>query len=172
MRASSWILLVGGAMAGGVYESTFAAAAPFPINVVRPVLPCLVMLALLNRPKPALVGAGIAGICIDLLSALPAGFATARLLIVMLCIEYLAERVATNRSLFSAIALGFAAGILNWLFILLESILDNILSRPFVFLEPWSTYLMSSLVNSMITAGLFLVFTLFTRRFLVSIKAQ
>ncbi|MFA6446928.1 MAG: hypothetical protein WCW31_01580 [Patescibacteria group bacterium] len=172
MRPSSWAMLVGGAMAGGIFESTFAAAAPFPANIIRPVLPCLVMLVLLTRSKPALFGAGIAGACLDLLSATPAGFATARLLIVMLCVEYLAEHVATNRSLFSAMALAFFAGILNWAFLLLEATLGNLVLSSHIFLEPWSTYLLIALANVAITASLFLVFTLFTKRFLISIKTQ
>lgn len=172
MRPSSWVLLTCGALAGGIYESTFVAAAPFPVNIFRPVLPCLVMLVLLNRPRPAFIGAALAGACLDLLSATPAGFATARLLVVMLCVEYLAERIATNRSLFSAMALSFFAGLLNWFLIFCEAVLGNVVLSSRIFLEPWSAYLMTALADSVITAGLFLIFTLFTKRFLISIKTQ
>lgn len=171
MRASSWAMLVAGSVAGGVLESTLLAALPLPLNLFKPVIPCLVMLVLLNRPKPALVSACIAGVCMDLLSATSAGFASARLLLILIIVDYLAERVATNRSLFSAIALAFLAGILNWLFFSISAAIGRAFETQ-IFMEPWSYYLGSAILGSVMSAILFLVFTLFTKRFLISIKAH
>lgn len=171
MRPSSWVLLCGAALGYGIYESSFASAAPAPLSYIRPLPAFLVLLVLLNRQKAAYVAAGLAGMTADLLAAGPPGYVFVRWLLAVCVIDALSETVVTNRSLFAAAILVTAARLSDGILILMGMVFFDWVLRM-----PWdagslTAWLGSYFFDLVAVTAMFVVLTMFTRRFLVTVNA-
>ena len=169
MRLSSWFLVGGSALAAGLIESSFAGSAPFPLSYIRPLLPVVVLLILLNRPQAGFVAAGIAGVISDLLKTDSSAFAVARWLFIAFIADYIAEKVMTNRSLQAAWILTLVARFMDFLLLVFAYWISPIVLRRSIYIESWKDYLFISLFDLIIVTLLFVGFTIFTKRFLVSV---
>lgn len=172
MRKSSWALLGVAALAAGVYESAFVSSAPWPVYFFRPVLPACVMLFLLNRRTAAYVTAALAGGVISLLSAAPSGWILGRWMIVLLIIDVLSERVATNRSLYAALALVVVARVFDRLLWQIFSWFSLVILHQASPIESWAHLLWVTSVDMLLAALVFIAITLFTKRFVIAINPR
>jgi len=157
-------------MAGGLYEAAFVGTAPFPVSAIKPVFPACIIFILLNRHKAAYVTMAIGGTIVSLLSPVDTGFLLARWLIVLVCVDAIAERVMTNRSLYAALILVAFARILDSLLIDAVSFMGHYLLERNIYGLPWSMIAETLVADAAIVGLVFVVITLFTRRFLVSVK--
>lgn len=172
MRTSSWIGLGLAAVTAGFYESSLLSSAPFPLNIIKPIFPACIMMMLLNRPTAAYVGVAIAGLIADLLAPVPLGFAAARWLIVLVCADAISERVMTNRSMYAAAILVASARLLDA--VLAEAgafVSKHILERT-VAAVAWPMLWQTVAADILMTGMVFLGVTVFTRRFLVSVRSD
>lgn len=172
MRKSSWVILSAAAVLGGIYESSFLGSAPDILGYVKPILPVCVMLFLLNRKPGAYVAAVLSGVVIGSLSPLPSGWIMMRWLMVLLVIDALSEKVATNRSLYSAIALALTARLLDRILCqLLEWVYPILSGRNFAF-EPWHRLPGILISDALIVALIFVGVTIFTKRFVIAVEPR
>jgi len=169
MRISSWIMVGAAGVVCGLYETSFAGSAPWPWMFVRLILPVAVMLLLLNRQSVAYVFLALSGITVDLISATNSDFAILRFMLVILIIDTLSELVTTNRSLYAAMILIAAARLINYFLLYLIYYLGGLLSISGLTYESFFQMIYALAFDLIITALLFIGFTLFTRRFLIPI---
>ena len=172
MRKSSWVLLGVATLATGIYESAFLGSAPFPFYLLHPILPACVLLLMLNKRLPAYLAVGVAGTLVDLLSAAPAGWVTIRWLCVLLVVDLLSESVATNRSLYAAMALVGSARLLDRVLGQIISWFALIFLHQTIILGSWTAWLGSAIVDQACTAMVFILITLFTKRFVIAINPR
>ncbi|MBU2566964.1 hypothetical protein KKG46_05425 [Patescibacteria group bacterium] len=169
MRLSSWFLLSGSALAAGLIESSLAGSAPYPLSHVRPLLPGVVLLILLNRPQAGFVAAGIAGSISDLLKTDSSAFAIARWLMVAFMVDYVSEKVMTNRSLQAAWILTVIARLLDYILLLISYWISPIILQRTLYIETWKDFIVIAFFDLVIVTILFIGFTVFTKRFLISV---
>jgi len=172
MRRSSWAILGAASVAAGIYESAFLGSAPFPFCYLHPVLPCCVLFFLLNRRAAAYATAGLSGAVMDLMSAGPPGLVTVRWLCIMLMIDLLAEGVATNRSLYASMLLVGAARLADRVLWLMAAWSLHFLFRLDPVLESWARFLGILSVDLILTATFFVLISLFTKRFVISVSPR
>ncbi|MDD2785762.1 MAG: hypothetical protein PHS79_02595 [Patescibacteria group bacterium] len=172
MRKSSWALLCVAAVIGGLYESSFLGSAPDMLDYIKPILPVCVMLFMLNRKSGAYIVAVLSGVVIDMLSPLPGGWTMMRWLVVLLFVDLLSEKITTNRSLYSAVALAVSARILDRVISQLMSWIYPILSGQPLAFEPWARLPGVLIADALIVALIFVSVTIFTKRFVIAVEAR
>jgi len=158
-------------MVGGLYEGAFIGTAPFPLSVVRPVFPACIILILLNRHRAAYVTMAIAGATVDLLSPVDTGFLLARWLVALVCVDAIAETVMTNRSLYAALILVAVARILDSILVGGTAFVGRYLFERNIMGLPWYMTAETLVADAVIAGLVFVAIALFTRRFLVAVKA-
>ncbi|MDF1496949.1 MAG: hypothetical protein P1P90_02720 [Patescibacteria group bacterium] len=169
MRISSYAAVTGIAVMIGVYEGSMVGSLPVIFTYLHPVLPMLVMFFLLKRPQAAYITAGVSGVVVDLISATPTGFATARWLLVAFVIDLIAENIITNRSMYGSWVLVFLARLSELLIIFITYFFYKYLLERIFILQNYDVYFYSIVIDLVLTSVLFLGTTLFTKRFLTFI---
>ncbi|MFZ6014808.1 MAG: hypothetical protein ACOYUZ_00415 [Patescibacteria group bacterium] len=170
MRTSSWFLLGIMALLCGFYESTFVAAAPYPFNYFRPLLPAMAILLLLNRPYASYMGAGLGGALIDIFRPIGANFALARYMIISFILDAISELFITNRSLYGAWLLVFFARLMDLVLTYFSGYGAHfVLGRP-IYFENTISYLWIVVFDLIFISLLFIAVTFFTKRFFVSVS--
>lgn len=101
----------------GLYESTLLTFLSGWAGCLRPILAGLVFFTLLERRGYALVFAGCAGAVMDLFAVEFPPFAPWRLMLIAAFLGLVSERVLTNRSVYSMVAMVSAARLLDWLWL-------------------------------------------------------
>jgi len=169
MKTTSWVFLVGVSTLTTLFETSFSTSTFFPLSAVRPLFPMFVILLLLNRRMASYFSAGISGFVFDMFSSSPTGFAFGRWLLLILIADYVLRLVITNRSLYGAIFLAVSIRLIDRILLYGISGLYLLISGKFVFIESWFNLMFILVMDCIVTAGVFLAFSLFTRRFMSSV---
>jgi len=114
MRIHKYAVVAALGVAFGLYESTFLTFLSGWLAYLKPVLPGMVFFMLLERRGYALVFGACAGTVMDLFAVEYPTFAPWRLLFIAAILWIVSERVLTNRSVYSTIALVLAGRLLDW----------------------------------------------------------
>jgi len=172
MRASSYFIVSGVAVALGLYEGVIVGSLPEYLVFIRPVLPFLVLCFILKRPTAAYLTAGVSGVIVDLLTATPAGYAAARWLIIALLIDLVQEHVIANRSLYGTLLLIVISRIIDIILLVLTYLVSNYLLGRLFIIEPWRLYLEIGFADVALATSGFLLISLLTKRFLTFIPFE
>lgn len=139
----------------------------------RPILPCLVLILIASQLSNALIVAALSGLLIDIFTLGPLTFAAGRLLVTVLILHVIFQRLLTNRSLYTTIALVLIGRTveqaLAWMILRLSHLFGDATLVPvfdlsFVRLLIWDA--------GIVAIGFFLV-VIFTNRFLTIVpRAQ
>jgi cell shape-determining protein MreD len=159
-------------LALGYYEGSLLGSLPGYFIFFRPILPFLVFCFLLKRPQAAYISAGIAGLTVDLMSAMPSGFAVARWLIIAFVIDIIQEYAITNRSLYGSWLLVFAARFFEGLLLSIVYVVSNFVLGRWFMPEPAAVQVITGLADLFIITVLFVSVTLLTKRFLTFIPFE
>lgn len=139
---------------------------PSPFFDFRLVLPMVISMIILQRPTHAAVLAFAAGTTMDVFAQSTITLAFARLLIISLCVAFLAETVLTNQSLYAALALGAMARLLDFLWLAVLQFVTH-LKQPHIaaILPRWSDAWKIMLWDAVVIAIFFWVSTILLKRF-------
>ena len=169
MRTTSYIAVGGLAVGLGLFEGSMIGSLPHIFIFIHPILPFLVLFLLLKRPQAAYITAAVSGMVVDLISSTPSGFAMARWLVVAFVLDLVAENVITNRSIYGAWILVILARVVELVILGVTLVFyEFILERVFI-LHEMSSYLYVGVVDLIVITTLFLLISVFTKRFLTFI---
>lgn len=172
MRTSSYFAVSGVALMLGYYEGGMLGSLPGYFIFFRPVLPFLIFCFLLKRPQAAYLTAGVSGLVVDLMSATPSGFITAKWLLIALIIDFVQDYAITNKSLYGAWLLAVIARIADGLLIIITYTISNfVLGRLFI-AEPAIFHIPILFADLIVISILFLSVSLLTKRFLTFIPFE
>ena len=115
-RTALSILLLG--IAASVFESTTSTFLYGIPSLIRPILPCIILFVVSERPTHALLFAAAAGLVTDLLAPAPPTFAVARDVLLAVSVAFASRTVITNQSVYAAVALAIAARTLDQVWLL------------------------------------------------------
>jgi len=166
MRISSYAAVSVAALAAGLYEGSMVGSMPAVFAYIHPVLPVLIMFFLVKRPQAAYLTAGIAGLTVDLISAMPTGFTMARWLIAAFCIDLVSEHVITNRSLYGSWALVLIARLSEIALLGLTYVFFIFVLERELVLHDYRVYIYTVFIDMLMVSLLFLTTSLLTKRFL------
>jgi len=142
------------------------------LGYIKPILPVCVMLFMLNRKPGAYIVAVLSGVVIDMLSPLQSGWTMMRWFVVLLIVDLLSEKITTNRSLYSAVALALAARVMDRIISQIMSWVYPILSGQTLAFEPWHRLPGVLISDALIVALIFVGVTIFTKRFVIAVEAR
>jgi len=125
---------------------------------------------MLNRPNGAYVAAALAGSAVDLLTAGPGSLAAVRWLLAVTAVDALSETVLTNRSLFSAVVLVTVCRGVDVAAASVVSLVGEFILKRSGMSLGIGAWLGAYVFDLVFTCLLFLAFTVFTRRFLVTVS--
>lgn len=121
----------------GTFEATASSFFPSPWRFVHPVLPVVASLIVLEKRSWALLFGFTAGMAMDALAVGTASLASARLILIVLAVSYMARRFLTNHSIFAAVAVVFIARGFEWFWLFLLERILSIAGEPFRFAPGW-----------------------------------
>ncbi|MBD3281543.1 hypothetical protein GF391_02240 [Candidatus Uhrbacteria bacterium] len=169
MRTGSYIAVSATAVTLGLYQTSLLGALPSWFVYIQPVLSIVVLFFLLKRPQAGYLLAGISGVVSDLISATPTGFSTARLLLTALVIDFAADFIITNRSVYGAAILIVIARLSEYLFLGVAYYFYIFILERELLLQDVATYAIILGMDLVLITGLFLSTSIFTKRFLTII---
>lgn len=166
MRIHKYAVVAALGLAFGLYESTFMTFLPGWFAYLKPVLPGMIFFMLLERRGYALLFGACAGMVLDLFAVEYPTFAPWRLLFIAAILWVASERVLTNRSIYSTVAMVLAGRLLDWLWLVAAQGFYGLVGRSARF-APGLADLGRTMVSDLIlTVALFLIGMLVMRRYL------
>ncbi|MBU1034371.1 hypothetical protein KKF59_01520 [Patescibacteria group bacterium] len=169
MTRSRWILVIVAALLTGLLQVTFFSLLPEPFRGVQPVLILCVLGVAINRSDAALVFAAVSGLMIDLFTVGAGFLAFAEQMLVVSAVAIIAEKVLTNRSVYSAVALLLAARIMSYIWLAAMSFFSRLLFKTQIFIQPFNSLLVTMVWDALFMCTIFLLLAFFTRRFSVGV---
>ena len=169
MRTISYVIVALMAIALGIYEASLLGSLPDYFKYFHPIIPLIVLFFALKRPQAGYLLAAISGLIPDLISAVPTGFATARLLLTALAVDFISENIVTNKSLYGSVALVTLARVVNYVLLFFAGLFYLYILERRIFYHDISTYLLIMGIDMLMISILFLSTTVFTKRFLTYI---
>lgn len=169
MTRTKWIVIIFAAVFAGLFQATFFSLLPQPYREIQPVLILCVLGVALNRSDAALVFAVISGLMIDLFTVGGGFLAFAEQAIVISAITTIADKVLTNRSVYSAAALLLSARFMSYVWFSSMSFFSRLLFKTQIMVQPIHSLLVTMLWDAVLMSAIFMMLAFFTRRFLVSI---
>lgn len=169
MRVTSYTIVALTAVALGLYEASLLGSLPSLFNFFHPSIPLMVLFFSLKRPQAGYMLAVVSGLIPDLISAVPTGFATARLLLVALAIDLISENIITNKSLYGSAALVVSGRVVSYFLLFLAGIVYQFILNKQIYYYEFNTYLLIIVIDVLFVTVLFLGASVFTKRFLTYI---
>lgn len=169
MTSRSWLLIILAAIFTGLLEATFISLLPTPWREIRPIIEGAVLLIVLNKPRGALVFAGLSGFCLDLFSVGDGTLALVRLVLLTAAISALAHSWLTNRSIYATAALVVGARFLDRLWLWMSYLVGRAFSWD-IRLESTASFFTTLAWDIGLVSLAFVALTIFTRRFLVTVR--
>lgn len=169
MSPQRWVLLVLFAIGIGLVEATFVTLLPSPWREIRPVLEVSVLLVVVNKPKAALVFAGIAGLMLDVFRVDGPTFVFGRLIIVTSVVSLLAHALLTNRSVYATAALVIFARVFDRVLAGIHAFFGNIFLESGIRVDSIRSFFTTVAWDIALLSACFVLLAMFTRRFLVTV---
>lgn len=172
MSKRSGFLAILAAVAVGLAEATFTTLLPAPLNYLRPLLACCILLIVLNKTREALMAAALGGFVIDIFGLGDSSFSCVGLSVAAAVSAFLSSSILTNRSIYSAVALVIAGRVTERLCLLLIGGISQLLFPVKAVIEPFVSDVKIAGWDVMMVALGFTAFVMFTRRFKIIISGQ
>lgn len=163
------VILLGPLVA--VYEATFSTFVPSFWSALHPVLFCIIISLLRERPWRALAFAALCGGILDAFSIGSMGYAFFELLLITLILWFFSRRVLTNHSLYAGMALVILARGLSALMFMLVRSVERLKDSSLFITPDWSFFLRSSVWDVVLIGGFFLINLLLSRKFVTLMSA-
>ncbi len=166
MRIHKYAAVAALGLAFGLYESTFQTFLSGWPSFLKPVLPCLVFFMLLERRGYALVFGACAGTVMDLFAVENPSFAPWRLLFIASLLWIASERILTNRSVYSTVAMVMAGRLLDWSWLVAAQWLLGLVGRSVRFAPSLRSLGETAVMDLILTVALFFLGLFVMRRYL------
>lgn len=150
----------------GLYESTFLTFLSGWPSFVKPILPSLVFFMLLERRGYAIAFAACAGIVLDLFAVELATFAPWRLVTIAALLWLASERLLTNRSVYSTVAMVLAARLADWFWLVSVERLFGLIGRSAHLAPNVVSLAKTATADLLLTVSLFFLGLFVMRRYL------
>ena len=155
----------------GIYTSLWNGFELGWLNYLIPNLSFLVIFLLIKYDDLAYIYAGVVGIFIDLFTPSIHAPVFIRYLFLVLILHYLVDYVFTNKSLYAAIILVFLAQLLDLVLYYILTFLGSLVFEQITFFTFSLEYIFFRLLfNVLLIVLLFIVFTVFSKVFLIRVN--
>ncbi len=172
MTRRGWVFVILSACFAAVYEAAWMTFLPTPWRDIRPILQILVLLIVLNRPRGALVYAGIAGMLVDLFRVDAGAFSLGRFVVIAIILLALSETVLTNRSVYATTALMFAGRVIDAIWIWIVHAVGTRAFHLDIQMDSAVSLLLTLCWDIGLMSVAFMLIAVFTRRFLMTASRE
>jgi hypothetical protein len=150
----------------GLYESTFQTFLVGWPSFLKPILPSLVFFMLLERRGYAIAFGVSAGIVLDLFAVEFPTFAPWRLVTIAALLWLASERLLTNRSVYSTVAMVLAARSVEWIWLGSVEALFSLIGRRAYLAPDFGSLAKIAAADLFLTVSLFFLGLFIMRRYL------